>query len=342
MKSKNLRTLLGIVISLAFIYLALRTVDFAKLWDLFQQGTYWLLIPALLLIVLISWVRGYRWRLLLGAPRELSLYRLYNFVNIGYLFNNVLPAKAGELARAYLAGRAIPGGVGQGLSSILLERLLDVFCAVILLVCLIPVVELPGWIGTSGLILGIVVVVGTAVLVVLSLYGRRGVDWLWRLVERLPFTSHPKIAPFMLKLKDFVQNLVDGFGVLIKGKQLPGILLSSAAVWGGYWLLDYIFMGILNMTDLPLVSPALVLCATGLSMVIPSSPGAVGPFEWAAAQALFVFAVDNNQAYGYAYGLHIFTNLVLIALGAVGLVAEGVSWTTIKRGAEKKTEQKNI
>ncbi len=345
---KHLKTIIGILISALFVYLALREIDWADLWSLFRQARYWLLIPAGLLIALISVVRGYRWSLLLGKPHTLSLYRLYNIVNIGYLFNNVLPAKAGEFARAYLAGRAVPDGIGQALSSILIERLLDVTCAVVLLLFLIPVVALPRWITTAGLTLGIVVIVGVAALVVLSLYGERGVDWLWRLVERLPLVGHPRVAPLAAKLKAFVLHLVEGFGVLTgrtmsedgaggqrrRRSQLPAILLSSAAVWGGYWLLNYVFILTFNMTELPAAAPALVLCATGLSMVLPSSPGAIGPFEWAAAQALAVFNANESQATGYAFGLHIYTNLVLIALGAIGLIVEGVSWATIKRGAE--------
>jgi hypothetical protein len=341
---KNLRTILGILISLAFLYLAMRSIDWDKLLALLRQARYWWLVPAGLLIALISWIRGYRWWLLLGSPPELSRYRLFNYVNIGYFFNNVLPAKAGELARAYLAGRAIPDGIGQALSSILIERLLDVLCAVLLLVFLIPVVALPGLIIKAGVTLGIVVIVGVVVLIALSIYGERGVDWLFGKLERLPLLSSPRLAPLVDKVKDLVVHLVEGFGVLtgktadagggVSRNRLPAILLSSVAVWGGYWLLNYIFTLTFNMTGLPPAAPALVLCATGLSMVIPSSPGAVGPFEWAAAEALSVFGVDGSQAYGYAFGLHIYTNLVLIALGAIALVLEGVSWKAIKRGAE--------
>jgi uncharacterized membrane protein YbhN (UPF0104 family) len=168
---------------------------------------------------------------------------------------------------------------------------------------------------------------------VLSLYGQRGVDWLWRLLARLPFATHTRVAPLLAKLKTFVQNLVDGFAILTRGKALPGILLSSAGVWGGYYVLNYIFMATFNMTDLPATAAALVLCATALSMVVPSSPGAIGVFEWAAAQALAVFGVGDSQAYGYAFGLHIYTNVVLIALGAWGLIAEGVSYAAIKSAA---------
>ena len=323
-----LRLLIGIAISLLSFYLVLRTVDLPRLWETFRAGNYLYLIPALLLLIVINWIRAYRWRLLMRGETKLSLLRLFHVVNIGYLFNNVLPAKAGELVRAYLVARTVPGGIGQAFSALLIERLLDVLCVVVLLVILIPFVALPVWAARAGLLFGGVAIVGTIALLVLSRFGERGLDWLWRLVGRIPVVGH-------VKVKEALRNLLRGLGVLTDPKLLPGALVGSAGVWFGYALLNYILMAVFGLThQLSFWAAALVLCATGLAMILPSSPGAMGVFEGAAVLALSVFGIGDSVGFGYALGLHLFTNVVFIVLGLVGLLAEGgVSYSTIRNEA---------
>jgi len=330
--NKRWRLAVGILVSLLFLYLAMRKINWSDLWELFRRANYLLLIPAFLVIVVVSWVRAWRWRLLMYPNHRLPLPRIFSIVNIGYFFNNVFPAKAGELVRAYLAGRMISGGIGQSLSTLLVERLLDVLATVAILVILIPFVALPSWAARGGLLFGAAAAVGALVLVILSRFGSRGVDWLWAYLVRVPLLGNRPGA--LGKLKRAAQNLVDGFGVLTEPKVLPGALLGTFLVWLGYATLNYTMMAVFRMTgQLPFTAALLVLCTTGFSMVVPSSPGAMGVFEWAGVQALAVFAVSQSQAFGYMLGLHLFTNIMLIVLGLVGLLAEGLSASSLRAGA---------
>jgi hypothetical protein len=323
---RRLRLLIGIVVSLVFLYLAMRGIRWQELWALFRTAHYLYLIPAFFLLILINVVRAYRWRLLMYPNDRLPLMRVFHIVNIGYSFNNVFPAKAGEVVRAFLVGRMIPGGIGQALSTLLIERLLDVLSVVVLLVILIPFVRLPQAVAQGGLLFGAVAIVGTVVLLIFSRFGDRGVEWVWRFVGRVPVVGHPKV-------KGALRNLLEGFAVLRIGRLLPGVLIGSALVWLGYATFNYLLMAVFNMTSLSFTAAALVLCATGLSMVVPSTAGAMGVFEWAAVQALAVFGVAESPAFGYALGLHAFTNIVLILFGLVGLLAEGLSYDVIRREA---------
>jgi len=328
---KRWRLALGILVSLLFLYLAVRDITWPDLWQLFRRGNYLYLVPAVLVIVGVSWVRAWRWRLLMYPNQHLPLPRVFSMVNIGYFFNNVFPAKAGEVIRAYLAGRMISGGIGQALSALLVERLLDVLATVAILVILIPFISLPSWAARGGVLFGAAAFAVAVILVVLSRFGSRGVDWLWRYLGRVPVVGSPK-------LKRAAQNLVDGFGVLTERKVLPGALLGTVLVWLGYALLNYLMMAVFGMAGrLPIFAALLVLCATGFSMVIPSSPGAMGVFEWAGVQALAVYAVAESQAFGYMLGLHVFTNIVLIVLGLVGLLSEGLSYSTLRADASTLT-----
>jgi uncharacterized membrane protein YbhN (UPF0104 family) len=194
------------------------------------------------------------------------------------------------------------------------------------LLIILPFVDLPTWVVRGGVVFGSAAILGTVVLVVLSRFGERGVDWVWRLVGSIPLVGHPKV-------RRAVASLLEGFGVLTNGKLLPKIALASFLVWLGYAAFNYILMAAFRMTYLPLASAGLVLCATGFAMVVPSSPGAMGVFEWAAVQALSVYGVGDTTAFGYAFGLHMFTNISLIIFGLIGLAREGLSYSQIRSQA---------
>jgi glycosyltransferase 2 family protein len=318
----RIRLGIGLAVSFFFLYLAMRGIDWPQLWDLFRSGNYIYLIPVFVLIAIISGIRAIRWHLLMERDPGLTLTEIFHLINIGYLFNNILPAKAGEAARGYLAGRKVSGGLGQAVSTILIERLLDVLSVVVLLAILLPLIELPTWAVRGGMLLGGAALGGMAALLVVARVGPRAVDWLWRIVGRLPLVGHPKVREGLI-------HLAEGFAVLTRPRRLVPVLLTTAAIWLGYAAMNRLMMYVFGMEGLPLTAAALVLCFTGLSMVVPSSPGAIGPFEWAGVQALALFAVEQSAAFGYTLGLHLFTNLSLIALGIIGLISEGVSYGRI-------------
>jgi len=118
---------------------------------------------------------------------------------------------------------------------------------------------------------------------------------------------------------------VGGFRVLLNWRLAPGLLVTSALIWGGYALFNYIMMAVFGLAHLPFSAAAMVLVATGFGMAIPASPGGLGVFEWAAVQALLVFGVGQSKGAGYALGLHVYTMLAMIVLGLVGLTQEGLS-----------------
>ena len=320
---RRLRLVLGIAISLIALGFALRGIDWRKLWAVYRGANYVYVVPALLLCILINWVRAYRWRLLIYPYGDLSLGRLFSIVNIGYLFNNILPAKAGEVVRGYLVGRMIPGGMARAISSLLIERLLDVLALVLFLLGLMPFLEMPAEVIVGARVLGSVSVVGLVVLLVLSKFGDRGLEWVWRFVGRVRWIGHPKV-------RRALEDLLVGFRVLTVGRLLPGIVLSSLAIWLGYGLVNHIVLAVFRMIHLPVTAAPFVLCATGFSMVVPSSPGAVGVWEAAVVLALSVYGVAQSEAFGYAFGLHALTNVTLIVLGLWGLRSESLTYADVR------------
>ncbi len=319
----RLRLAIGLAVSGVCLYLVLRGIDFGELWRVYRYVDYIYLLPALIVLVLISLARAHRWRALMYPERSLSVARLFAIVNIGYLFNNIFPAKAGEVVRGYLAGRSISGGMARALSTLVVERLLDVLSVAVMLVVLIPFVALPSQVMRAGLLFGAGALGGMAVLLVLAKTGERGLEWAWRILERLPLVGHPRVRALL-------HSVQEGLTVLTVAQSLPGIVGWSASIWLGYALFNYILLFAFGLGHLPFSAAVLVLVATGLGMVVPSSPGAVGVFEGAAMLALSVFGVEQSQAFGYAFGLHMLTNLALIVIGLLGLRSESLTFSSVR------------
>ncbi len=317
------RLLVGIGISVLSLYLLLRNTDWSELWRVFSTANYWWLIPALLILLSTSYSRARRWKLLIASAEPITVTRLFHVVNIGYLFNNTLPAKVGELVRAYLVGRTVEGGFARALSTLIVERLLDVLCVVILLVILLPFITLPDWAARGGLIFGAIAIVGMAVLIVLAYKGERGLDWLWRFLGKAPVIGKPAV-------RSWLSSLLVGLKPLTQTRLAPGIILWSVALWLGYALLNYVMLAAFHMTgQVSFAVSAFVLVATGFGMIVPSSPGAMGVFEAAVVLALGLYGVGNSQAFAYGFGLHMFTNLGLIVLGIIGLRSESLSFRQV-------------
>jgi uncharacterized protein (TIRG00374 family) len=322
-RGRGLRLGLGILISAFFLYLAMRGIDWVQLRELFSAASYGYLVLAFLLVVLTSGVRALRWHLLLRRDPSLDLPTLYHLVNIGYFFNNILPAKAGEVVRVVLAGRKLNGRYGLAASALLVERLLDVLAVVVVLGLLLPVIAIPDWVRSGGILFGLLAVGGTAALLVVARIGPQAIERIWLSLGRIPLIGRPAV-------KAAFAELASGFGVLLEWRILIPVLLTTAGIWAGYAALNYVMLLVFHLDYLPFAAAALVLCATGFSMMVPSSPGAMGVFEWAGVQGLLVYSVGQGVAFGYMLGLHLFTNLTLILLGIVGMIAQGVTYSHVK------------
>ena len=96
---------LGLILSALFLYLALRGLDLAQVWDHVRHGRYWWLVPGVAIYFFGVWARTWRWHYMLRAIKPIPLGRLFPVVCIGYMGNNIYPARAGEFIRAYVLRR---------------------------------------------------------------------------------------------------------------------------------------------------------------------------------------------------------------------------------------------
>jgi uncharacterized protein (TIRG00374 family) len=275
-------------VSVTFVYLAVRQVDLSE--ALRALGTVrpgWLL--AATLVYLSSFpVRALRWRLILRVQRELPLGDLMASVFIGYMANNVLPARAGEVYRAHFLGRRAGISRSGVAASIVVERTLDGLMLVCVILFVFVAFPEEDYLGATALGTGLIFVALAAGILFYGLKADRARGAIERGLERLPRAVHERLVA---RLNSFLQG--------IRGISTVREFLEAGVYTVVVWVLDAGAIALVVASfgvTLPPVGYVLVFALVALSTTLPSGPGFVGPFQYAFVLSLGAFAVSRETA----------------------------------------------
>ncbi len=310
----RLKIAAGVIISAVLLGILLWTVDLRELADALKHTRWeWTLLSVALTLAGL-WIRAWRWHYLF--PPGTDPPALVPAVMIGYMVNNILPLRAGELVRVYVVRRRWRRGFWTTLATLVVERVLDSLAVVLILgvlVLLIPVPAIFRWTAVTLLAADAVAITAMAVLVAAPASGRRLVAALTR--------RRPGLGDRITRVFDrFVLGL-DGVRTLA---HLPPLLVWSTLVWVAPALAAWAMLRALDL-DLPLLVSWTVLAFVGMSMSIPSAPGYVGVFHYAAVLALEVFGVPRPTALGYAIIFHATQFIPMTVVGWIFLLREQLS-----------------
>lgn len=275
------------------------------------------LVAAVAVATLTFPLRTLRWRLIL---RDVDGHRfpwreLWRATAVGFMANNLLPARAGEVARAYVAGRQLSVRFSTALASVAVERVFDGLVLMGLMALAIAAPSFPREATldgrrVAGLASGVALVFG-AVLLVALLVVHRPAPWL-ALFGRGARGLLPARAA--ARVTHAVEGLVAGLTVLRSPARFAGVVGWSLVVWlvsaASYALCFRAF----NIA-LPLESALLLQGVIALGVALPSSPGFFGPFEAATRVTLGLYGVGADLAVSYAVGYHLSTFVPITLLG---------------------------
>jgi len=333
-----LTLLLGLLFTVATLAYALNGVDFGKLRDQFAQANYLWLVPCFALGCLGMLLRALRWRAILN--RKMTLGHSFNIMNVGYLFNALLPLRLGEVARAYLSTRLQPPlSIFTTLSTIVVERLTDMLAVVMLFVIAVSMVSVPREVETAARITGIIGVSGLLFLAVLA--ARRG--WAHGLTA-----FAVRVLPFLARLNPatLLDRLLDGLAPLATRRGAAEILFWTALSWTTSIIAGYVLM-LAFYPRADWTAALLFIAIASLAIALPAVPGSVGPFEAAIVAGLaaagFVPEGDPNAkatALAFAVVLHVANLLTYASLGYIGLLREKISIGQIIESARSVTARK--
>lgn len=325
---KNWKFWLGVAISALFLWLALRGLGLAEVGGSLAEANLWWLLPGIAVYFIGVWVRAWRWHYLLRPVKPVSTRIMFPIVAIGYMGNNIYPARAGEVLRAVVLKRKEGIPVSASLATVIVERIFD--GVVMLAFVFLNLPRLADLTGDSGFVGNIqqVAVWGTVffavalvVFILAAMFPRPAARIGVWFIERLtPKRLHEQLLGIMGKFLDGLASLRSPGNALM-------VFATSVVIWlletGKYWFVMHAFPFEVDFFTLMLMNGIVNLATT-----IPSAPGYVGTFDAPGIAVLKAAGVAGAVAAGYTLVLHVALWLPITALGAFYALREGIRWGT--------------
>jgi uncharacterized protein (TIRG00374 family) len=300
-----------ILVAAVFTYLAVRGVHWHSAWLALKTCDAWWLVPAMVAFAAQTVMRGMRWRSLFAPGRRPERLPVLAATMIGYLFNNILPARAGEAARVVALAQRTGTPAAEIVGTVVVERAYDVLSILIIFFCASPWLPHENWFGTAAIVAGIAALGLGAVIWVLAVHGDRPLRVIVRPLGRLPGLSVERV-------EREAAMLAEGLSGLRERRVAVEALLWSIAAWMTSALWAWLVL-LAFQPSLGFGAGVLVTVVIGLSMIIPSPPAAVGVFEAAGVLALHAFGISQSAAFPYALVLHVSNFVPLVLVGAITL-----------------------
>ena len=302
--------------SAIFAYLAVRGLHWGRVRQAISASDPWWLAPAFAVLMVGVVLRAARWRLLFPPDLRPPLPAILRALLVGTFFNTVLPARPGEALRVVTLHQETGTPRSVALGTAVTERIYDIVVLLVVFFVAVPWLPHVTWVRRAGIFAGIVSVSLVAALAILVRWNIRPLVWALRPLAR--FRAFP-----VERVEALAAELVTGLDAVRKLRlALPALAASFAAilvVGCSFWLVTFAFH-----LHLPFGAGLLVMVATSLAMVIPSSPAAVGVFEAATLVALKPFGVSHAPGLSYAVCLHALNAIPFLVFGLAILPRHGL------------------
>ncbi len=322
-------------VSLASAVLLAVVIDWREFGASLAGVNYLYLVPAVACVLASYYCRALQWRYVLRGVRRLRSYPLFRITMIGYLANTILPARLGEVVRAYVLARKQSLSKGTAFGSVIVTRLLD--GAILFLILAGFAILIPAKIagvkagGTTGFII-YVALVSFFVL----FYFKRGTA-----TSIIKFIFAPFSKRVAVKIVRSLDKFIHGFSCFRSPADLGKAFLYSGAIWLLVALSYYfINLGFKFTSPLPLYAPLLLVAIVSLAVSIPSSPGFIGTMELGVIAALHIIepALTRNEALSYAIIVHVVQVLPSAVIGLFYLWTEHLTIAELARAEEMGAE----
>ena len=292
----NIKALLGFAVSFLFFYLAVRNVEWAGVLFVLKGIAPGFLFLTILFLFGSILIRAFLWKGLMTHKKKISWLSSFESIIIGYMGNNILPLRMGELMRAYVVEKKEGLSKSLVLASIILERLLDLLSLLFFFSALLLAMPLAEWLVLSGGLVFVFLVLMIILIYFLASDPGRLSSQMMKLFRYFPVWISEKAGRM-------VHSFIEGLA-LIKGKsQAVKAILLSLLSWFFMTLSFYFCMEAFGMA-LPLTAPLLLMVVLNIGVMIPSSPGFIGIFQYLCVVSLSFFAVSKESALAFSIILH--------------------------------------
>ncbi len=329
----------GVGISLFFLYFALRGLGLKDLGRAMEQANYWWLIPGVAIYLVGLWVRAWRWHYLLRPVKAISTRTMFPIVCIGYMGNNIYPARAGEVLRAMVLKRRENVPVSASLATIIVEKFFDAVVMLGFVFVNLPKLALlkgssSGFVGDIqqiaiyGTILAFIILVIFLLAAMFPQVTARFGQWF---IDRLVPQR------FRQSTSGIMHRFLEGLASLRSPANVLMVLVTSVVIWlletGKYWFVMQAFNFEVTFFALMLMNGIV-----NLITILPAAPGYIGTFDASGIAVLVAYGVNNAVAAGYTIVLHFALWFPITVVGAIFMAQEGIKWNESLRKQEREEE----
>jgi uncharacterized protein (TIRG00374 family) len=298
------RATIGIGVSILAFALVFGSVDSQETLNILGGAApAWILAVGVFFAIDVGF-RAFRWRCLLAPIQAVPFTRTLAYLLIGYLANNVLPARLGELIRCHYLGDREGISRTTALGTVVVERVIDIAVVVAIAAAAILVLSVRGMVANAILVggaIGILLVVGLAFMI--AAHRLPGADRVAAAVARWP------------QVGELARRLREGLSVASRPRTLGEVLVLTCLAWTAS-LLGFAAAGQAVGIQLTIGQAALLASGTALAAAIPSGPASLGTFELAVVRICGVLGVADARAFAIALLVH-GTIVVLTSIGGV-------------------------
>ena len=318
MRRTNIRLLIGSLISLAFLALAIKGIQWSEFFSVLKRTHYQYLIPASILTIIGHYIRAHRWKYLLLPVKRISTWSSFSSTMIGMMANNILPVRIGELLRVYAIGRSESISVSASFATIVYERILDVCGLLVLLWLMLLRSEGPPWLQKTGFVILALNAVLFVFLVLIQRY-QGIINKIWdRIARPLPEKTREKIG-------GIIESFSSGLGTIRDKKVILPVIVTSILIWLAPILRAYICFVALDL-ELTLFAAISILVLTTIGSMIPSAPGYIGTTQYACVISLGLYGIGRGEALAYSVLLHITQILPNVIVGLYFMWRAGMTF----------------
>jgi len=318
-RSRKLRSwvfiILTNIISLLCMAWVLNGAGLQHIWfDIQHMDWRWVAL-AVMANVFVYLLHGWRWKLLLTPVQPIRFAHAAEAIYVGLFANEVLPLRAGELIRCFLLSKSAELPLSVSFASALIERIFDGIWLMAAFFYCLHMGKLPGVLLKGGYILGILIVLCTAILGYAMYARKQSIDlffgmtwprWFNTLIEDLHVIGHSRYLYFSFFIS----------GAYMLAQILPIYMLVIA-----------------NRLAVPWTASFTMLVLLRLSSIVPQAPGNLGSFQWVTARTLIMFGLASGLAKRFSLILWAVLTIPLIIIGFVALALEGVNMSHLHKEA---------
>ena len=343
---------LGAIVSAAFLAVFIWLfVDFDTISDVLTEANYLYVAPSLAFYFVAVWFRSERWKFLLrpliGVPHK----SIYSVVVVGYMANNLIPVRIGEVVRSYYLSLRESCSAPAAFGTVAVERATDVLALLFFLAAagLMGTVGVERAVGdiSSDVPGGAAMLAMVALLPFLSVFGAilvistasRTTVLGW--IDRFMFMLGRGLRDRLLGIAD---RLIEGLTVVSSPSDMAKVFAWSIPVWASEATMYYLIAIGFDLrpifdSQVEFIAAILVFtAAANLAGVLPSTAGSWGPFDFFGAAALVALGIGQEVAAAYALTVHVVLWLPPTVVGAVLLVMDGNSLSGLMKGAKESDQ----